>query len=72
MDNPFPWLRRMEVACDISSGMSYLHGMQIIHRDLNSANCFVKKVVHGNFMLNLAQYRNVVMMKINLTFRTEL
>ncbi|XP_077967031.1 uncharacterized protein LOC120341809 [Styela clava] len=43
MDNPFPWQRKIEVARDISSGMSYLHAMQIIHRDLNSANCFVKQ-----------------------------
>ena len=43
-ENEFPWQRRIEVARDISSGMSYLHGMQIIHRDLNSNNCFVKRV----------------------------
>lgn len=42
MDTPMPWIKRIRMIRDISSGMAYLHSMQIIHRDLNSTNCFVK------------------------------
>ncbi|XP_077995493.1 LIM domain kinase 1-like isoform X2 [Glandiceps talaboti] len=42
MDDPFPWLQRIKSARDIAKGVTYLHEMDIIHRDLNSANCLVK------------------------------
>nr|CAB3263432.1 LIM domain kinase 1-like [Phallusia mammillata] len=38
-----PWQQRTCIGRDISSGMAYLHSMNIIHRDLNSNNCFVKE-----------------------------
>ncbi|XP_076006899.1 LIM domain kinase 2 [Genypterus blacodes] len=40
--DPFPWEQRVSFARSIASGMTYLHSMSIIHRDLNSHNCLVK------------------------------
>ncbi|XP_077571483.1 LIM domain kinase 2-like [Stigmatopora nigra] len=40
--DPFSWEQRVSFAKSIASGMSYLHSMSIIHRDLNSHNCLVK------------------------------
>ncbi|XP_022339629.2 LIM domain kinase 2-like isoform X2 [Crassostrea virginica] len=39
---PLTWKQRAEFAKGISEGMEYLHSLGIIHRDLNSNNCFVK------------------------------
>ncbi|BFZ04556.1 hypothetical protein BsWGS_07595 [Bradybaena similaris] len=40
---PLSWKQRISFARDIAAGMCYLHSVGVIHRDLNSHNCLVRK-----------------------------
>ncbi|KAH6793011.1 Mitogen activated protein kinase kinase like protein [Perilla frutescens var. hirtella] len=37
------WQRRLKILCDICRGLISIHRMNIVHRDLKSANCLVNK-----------------------------
>ncbi|CAA0823663.1 Mitogen activated protein kinase kinase kinase-related [Striga hermonthica] len=39
----FSWQRRLKMLCDICRGLMSIHRMNIVHRDLKSANCLVNK-----------------------------
>lgn len=43
LSEPFPWTLRVQIARDIAAGMVYLHEQNVVHRDLNSKNCLLRK-----------------------------
>jgi serine/threonine protein kinase len=62
---PEGWLKRDEIALDICSGMSYLHRLYVIHRDLKPGNVCLDEFLRAKITdFGLAVVKNTAVTSI--------
>eukprot|EP00210_Caulerpa_lentillifera_P007999 g7638.t1 len=50
------WALRVQVACDITAGMSHMHSQGIVHRDLTSYNVVLKRGDEGEWIAKVCDF----------------
>lgn len=62
--NELPWIKRYQIALDISQGLCYLHTSGVLHLDLKSDNILIDE----NFRAKLADFGTACLKTENSTF----